>query len=126
MSNSTRTVRVQQKSWEAEGVTGITLVDPTGADLPGWEPGAHLALHLPNGVVREYSLCSDPADGRRWIVAVLRKPDSRGGSSHIHDALPVGALIDVDGPRNAFARESGTTMLPCVSRCRSAELVLDL
>ncbi|WP_452447962.1 hypothetical protein [Nocardia jiangxiensis] len=52
MSDSTRTLRVQQKSWEAAGVTAITLVDPTGADQPGWEPGAHLALHLPNRMVR--------------------------------------------------------------------------
>nr|WP_206037794.1 PDR/VanB family oxidoreductase [Rhodococcus sp. HNM0569] len=96
-------MRVQRKSWEAEGVTSVTLVDPTGADLPVWEPGAHLALHLPNGLVREYSLCSDPADRSSWTVAVLRTPDSRGGSRLIHDALPVGALIGVDGPRNAFA-----------------------
>ncbi|MGV9948348.1 oxidoreductase, partial [Rhodococcus aetherivorans] len=32
-------------------------------------PYAHLALHLPNGVVREYSLCSDPRDTTRWTVA---------------------------------------------------------
>ncbi|WP_216895301.1 PDR/VanB family oxidoreductase [Nocardia alni] len=131
MGNSTRALRVQQKSWEAEGVTAITLVDPAGADLPGWEPGAHLALHLPNGMVREYSLCSDPADARRWTVAVLRKPDSRGGSSHIHDALPVGALIDVDGPRNAFSLEQdaaehilvagGIGITPIISMVRCLE-----
>lgn len=131
MSDSTRTLRVQQKSWEAAGVTAITLVDPTGADLPGWEPGAHLALHLPNGMVREYSLCSDPADLRWWTVAVLRKPDSRGGSSHIHDALPVGSLLEVDGPRNAFALEEtaaqhilvagGIGITPIISMVRGLE-----
>lgn len=98
-----RTLRVQQKTWEADGVIGITFVDPSGADLPAWEPGAHLALHLPNGLVREYSLCSDPADRSRWTVAVLRTPDSRGGSSHIHDLLPVGALLEIEGPRQHFA-----------------------
>ncbi|EOM74486.1 oxidoreductase [Rhodococcus rhodnii] len=98
-----RTLRVVQKTWEAEGVTSVTLADPAGTDLPAWEPGAHLALHLPNGLVREYSLCSDPANRSAWTVAVLRTPDSRGGSRHIHDALPIGALVEVDGPRNAFS-----------------------
>ncbi len=82
-------------------------------------------------MVREYSLCSDPADARCWTVAVLRKPDSRGGSSHIHDALPVGALIDVEGPRNAFALEDdaaehilvagGIGITPIISMVRNLE-----
>ncbi|MGK5113385.1 MULTISPECIES: PDR/VanB family oxidoreductase [unclassified Geodermatophilus] len=100
-------LRVQQKTWEADGITSVTLVDPSGAALPTWKPGAHLALHLPNGLVREYSLCSDPHDSRRWTVAVLRTADSRGGSSYIHDSLPVGVHIVVDGPRNAFHLEDG-------------------
>ncbi|OYO18334.1 oxidoreductase [Enemella dayhoffiae] len=101
-----RTLRVHQKRWEAAGITSITLVDPAGASLPTWQPGAHLALHLPNGLVREYSLCSDPADTSQWTVAVLRTSDSRGGSSHIHEQLPIGVELEVDGPRNAFRLES--------------------
>ncbi|MFF2083005.1 PDR/VanB family oxidoreductase [Nocardia sp. NPDC058176] len=103
MSNATRRLRVHQKTWEAHGVTSLTLVDPSGAALPSWSPGAHIALHLPNGLVREYSLCSDPADDSRWSVAVLRTEQSRGGSVLVHDGLPVGAELDVEGPRNAFA-----------------------
>lgn len=100
-----RVLRVQQKTWTAEGITSVTLVDPSGSPLPTWKPGAHIALHLPNGLVREYSLCSDPADPTAWTVAVLRTPDSRGGSSCVHDGLPVGAHVSVDGPRNAFRLE---------------------
>lgn len=80
----------------------MTFVHPEGEALPRWEPGAHLSLHLPNGLVREYSLCSDPDDTSRWSVAVLRVPESRGGSRFIHDELPIGAEILVDGPRNLF------------------------
>ena len=101
-------LRVQQKTWEADGITSVTLVDPSGNPLPTWRPGAHVALHLPNGLVREYSLCSDPEDSTRWTVAVLRTPDSRGGSTCVHDQLPVGAHIAVDGPRNAFHLEEAT------------------
>jgi ferredoxin-NADP reductase len=100
-------LRVQQKTWMADGITAVTLVDPSGCALPTWKPGAHLALHLPNGLVREYSLCSDPQDPAQWTVAVLRTADSRGGSAYLHDSLPVGAHISVDGPRNAFHLEDG-------------------
>lgn len=106
MESTTRTLRVQQKTWEADGVVGVTLVDPSGAALPTWEPGAHLALHLPNGLVREYSLCSDPSDRSRWTVAVLRTPDSRGGSRSVHDTLQVGGLLEVDGPRQNFGLDT--------------------
>jgi tetrachlorobenzoquinone reductase len=100
-------LRVQRKAWEADGITSVTLVDPSGAALPTWKPGAHVALHLPNGLVREYSLCSDPYDSTQWTVAVLHTPDSRGGSAYIHESLPVGAHIPVDGPRNAFHLDEG-------------------
>ncbi|MBU8865833.1 PDR/VanB family oxidoreductase [Paenarthrobacter aromaticivorans] len=100
-----RTLRVQQKTWESDGVTSVTFADPTGAQLPQWQPGSHLSLHLPNGLIREYSLCSDPLDSNSWTVAVLRTPDSRGGSQHVHEGLPVGALLKVEGPRNNFALE---------------------
>ncbi len=102
-TDTTRVLRVHQKTWEADGVTSVTLVDPSGAALPAWEPGAHVALRLSDGLVREYSLCSAPEDTSRWTVAVLRAENSRGGSTYVHDRLPVGAEIEVDGPRNAFS-----------------------
>lgn len=101
--NTARALRVQQKTWEADGVTSVTLVDPAGAELPAWTPGSHLALRLSDTLVREYSLCSDPADRSQWKVAVLKTPDSRGGSRLVHEALPVGQVITVEGPRDNFS-----------------------
>lgn len=101
----TRTVRVHRTTWLAEGVVQLEFRDPTGADLPGWEPGAHLSLRLGNGVVREYSLCGDPDDRRGWTVAVLREPNSRGGSAWVHERLTAGTPVEVDGPRNDFPLE---------------------
>lgn len=100
-----RELRVSQMTWEAEGVLSVRFTDPDGADLPAWAPGAHLALHLPNGIVREFSLCSDPEDRSGWTVAVLREPSSRGGSAYVHLELRVGDQITVDGPRNNFSLE---------------------
>src|SRR5699024_10623212 len=85
------------------GVVRVDLRDPQGEELPPWRPGAHVSLHLPNGVVREYSLCGDPEDGfDTWSVAVLHEESSRGGSAWVHERLTAGTLIKVDGPRNNF------------------------
>lgn len=97
------TVRVHRTTWLADGVVQVELRDPEGAELGSWDPGAHLALHLPNGLTRQYSLCGDPADRHTWTVAVLREPASRGGSSWVHERLTAGTVIDVDPPRNNFA-----------------------
>ena len=96
------TLRVDVRTTGAEGVVVLDLCDPAGEDLPGWAPGAHVDLRLPDGLTRQYSLCGDPADRSRWRIAVLREPESRGGSAHVHDALVEGAVVQVRGPRNHF------------------------
>jgi ferredoxin-NADP reductase len=96
------TLRVDVRTTGAEGVVVLDLCDPAGEDLPGWAPGAHVDLRLPDGLTRQYSLCGDPVDRSRWRIAVLREPESRGGSAHVHDALVEGAVVQVRGPRNHF------------------------
>jgi ferredoxin-NADP reductase len=86
----------------ADGVAVLELRDPSGADLPAWAPGAHIDLAPAAGIVRQYSLCGDPADRSLWRIAVLREPSGRGGSLAVHDRLRVGDLVEVDGPRNHF------------------------
>ncbi|MGH3951469.1 MAG: PDR/VanB family oxidoreductase [Pseudonocardiaceae bacterium] len=105
------TVRVQQTTWLASGVVRIELRDPEGAELGVWRPGAHLSLHLPNGLVRQYSLCGDPDDRYSWTIAVLREPSSRGGSSWVHERLTTGTVLEVDGPRNNFALADASSYL---------------
>jgi len=96
-------VLVTARADEAQGVVVLTLERPDGGDLPAWTPGAHTDLLLGDGLVRQYSLCGDPADRRRWQVAVLLEPQSRGGSRFVHAALVPGATLRVRGPRNHFA-----------------------
>ena len=80
----------------------LCLRRPDGGELPPWDPGAHVGLTLPNGIVRQYSLCGDPADRLSWRIAVLREPDGTGGSRFVHDQLAAGDLVLADGPRNNF------------------------
>ncbi|WP_227985269.1 PDR/VanB family oxidoreductase [Nocardia spumae] len=84
-----------------DDVVALTLGGTRRAQLPAWYPGAHLDIQLPSGRIRQYSLCGDPADRHRYRIAVRRVPDGGGGSRELH-RLPVGSVVHVRGPRNAF------------------------
>ncbi|WP_406460508.1 PDR/VanB family oxidoreductase [Streptomyces sp. NBC_01622] len=92
-------LRVAARETVAEGVVQLRL---EGRDLPGWEPGAHIDLVLPSGLVRQYSLCGDPADTSSYTVATRLVEDGRGGSREVHEQVRVGAELEVRGPRNRF------------------------
>ena len=90
----------------APGVKRLVLADHDGWRLPAFRAGAHIDLHLANGLVRTYSLCNDPADCRRYVVAVKREEEGRGGSRHIHDELRAGDVIGVSVPRSGLELSS--------------------
>jgi ferredoxin-NADP reductase len=97
------TLRIRQLRWEADGVVSVQLEDTHGAALPTWAPGAHIDLHLPGDITRQFSLCGSPSDQHVWQVGVLREPLSRGGSAAVHETLRPGDLVRVVGPRNHFS-----------------------
>lgn len=94
---------VDRRELAADGVLALTLRHPLGEELPAWEPGAHIDVVLGPELERQYSLCGDPADRDSWRIAVLREPDGRGGSAHVHEQLGQGDKVRVRGPRNHFA-----------------------
>ncbi|MFZ3557052.1 PDR/VanB family oxidoreductase [Streptomyces sp. BH055] len=86
----------------AEGAVQLRL---EGHDLPAWQPGAHLDLVLPSGLVRQYSLCGDPEDTSSYTVATRFIPadeGGRGGSREVHEQVREGMEVEVRGPRNRF------------------------
>lgn len=84
------------------GIKVFTLVDPDRWELPPFKPGAHIDLHLKNGMIRTYSLCNDPADNTRYVLAVKREAEGRGGSVHLHDEVREGDVIGVSLPRGGM------------------------
>lgn len=96
------------------GATGVELFElgPVSGTLPRWQPGAHIDVILPGGDARQYSLSGDPAAGT-WRIGVLREDEGRGGSVWMHDAVQVGDLLRIAGPRNhfEFSAEKGTNYL---------------
>ena len=103
MASSSLQVFVHTLRYEAEGVISVELRDPDHKDLPAFEAGAHIDLHLPNGMVRSYSLLNDCSDRHRYVLGVLRDAKSRGGSKAVHEQLRVGMRVDISRPRNNFA-----------------------
>jgi vanillate O-demethylase ferredoxin subunit len=83
------------------GICAFELADPAGAPLPPFTAGAHIDVHLPHGLVRQYSLCNAPGERHRYVLGVLREPASRGGSAAMH-ALAEGGELEISAPRNHF------------------------
>ena len=95
-------VRVQKITQEAEDIRSFEFVDPNGGALPDFTAGSHLDVHLPNGLVRQYSLSNDPAETHRYVVAVLHEPAGRGGSAAMHEQVKEGDNLIITAPRNNF------------------------
>ncbi len=49
-----------------------TFQRPDGAALPAYKPGAHIDLHLPNGLTRQFSLVLPNTDPNSYVVGVKR------------------------------------------------------
>jgi ferredoxin-NADP reductase len=94
--------RITAIRYAARDVNVYEFQRPDGARFADVEPGAHIDLTLPNGITRQYSLIRPDPRPDRYLVAVKRDPNSRGGSQFIHEQLRVGQLVTLSGPRNNF------------------------
>lgn len=103
------TVRITRKAKEAEGIVRLELAPLAGQSLPVFTAGAHIDLHLPNGLVRQYSLCNAPSEQNKYVLGVRRDPESRGGSVAVHDQLKEGGTLQISVPRNHFPLQPDAT-----------------
>jgi vanillate O-demethylase ferredoxin subunit len=102
-SVSTLRVLVSKKIMEAEAIASFKLVENELVDgLPPFTAGAHIDVHLPNGLIRQYSLCGSPLNRDSYTICVLREPAGRGGSSAMHDSVFEGDSLVISAPKNHF------------------------
>ncbi|MDP2094835.1 MAG: PDR/VanB family oxidoreductase [Hydrogenophaga sp.] len=106
-------VRVSAVADEAQGIRSFELVDEGGGALPAFSAGAHIDVTPPGGPTRQYSLCNNPSERHRYLIAVQREPASRGGSVSMHERVNVGDLLTISAPKNHFplAQEGGSNLL---------------
>lgn len=94
-------VVLRSMTLEAPGIMSLELVAADGRPLPAFEPGAHIDLTLPNGIMRQYSLCGDPAEHSRYRIAI-RSVSGGLSSQFIHRKLRPGEPLTISAPRNNF------------------------
>lgn len=95
-------LRVTRNERIADGIHLFEFRDPAGRPLPPFSAGAHIAIRVPNGLLRKYSLCNDPAEHDRYCVAVKREVQGRGGSINLIDTVRPGDELMVTAPVNDF------------------------
>src|SRR3546814_4716626 len=96
-------VRVTKKTLEADDIASFELKNCDGSSLPHFSAGSHVDVNMANGLVRQYSLCNVPGETDRYLIAVLRDPNTRGGSAFMHDRVQQGDTLTISQPRNLFA-----------------------
>jgi ferredoxin-NADP reductase len=93
---------IARREEQVPGIVVLDLVDPDGGALPSFEAGAHVDVQVSPGVIRQYSLCGNPADKNIYRLGVLLDPISRGGSAGIHAHFHAGSRVRIGRPRNLF------------------------
>ena len=102
MNHTMFPVRVARKTREAEGIFSFEFVHVDGDWLPEFSAGAHIDVRIGQALTRQYSLCNCPSERHRYVIAVLKEPNSRGGSVAMHDQIAEGDVIQISQPRNHF------------------------
>jgi phthalate 4,5-dioxygenase reductase subunit len=87
----------------ADGIHLYEMRRKDGGELPAFTAGSHINLRVPNGLMRKYSLCSDPDARDHYRVAIKREDTGRGGSIYLIDNTKEGDEWFISAPDNAFA-----------------------
>ena len=80
----------------------FTLAAADVGALKPFEPGAHIGVETPSGAMRQYSLVNGGRAPDRYVIALKREPDSRGGSRSMVEETEVGGILRADAPANSF------------------------
>jgi len=93
---------VRHKSEISDGVFLFELRAPDGGELPPFTAGSHITVTAPSGQKRRYSLCNDPAERNRYLIAVKQDTTGRGGSLSFTRCVNEGNAVAVEPPANEF------------------------
>ncbi|KJK07475.1 Phthalate 4,5-dioxygenase oxygenase reductase subunit [compost metagenome] len=100
-------VVVVSRNNEAQDICSYELAAVDGSPLPAFSAGAHIDVQLPDGLIRQYSLCNHPEERHRYLIGVLKDSASRGGSRSLHEQVHNGAQLRISEPRNLFPLAHG-------------------
>jgi len=95
-------LKIAEKKMLTDDICLFELRDPAGGDLPPFTAGAHVTVETPRGANRRYSLCNDPAERDRYVLAIKRERDGRGGSVSLVEETAEGGTLAVSMPASEF------------------------
>ncbi|SFU16832.1 vanillate O-demethylase ferredoxin subunit [Mesorhizobium sp. YR577] len=101
-------IRVRSVRKETAEIRSFELESIDGSPLPAVVAGAHVDIHLPSGLTRQYSLCNGPGTTSVYLLAVKLEAVSRGGSAAMH-ALATGDMLEIGAPRDNFSLIEGSS-----------------
>jgi len=109
---NTINVVVKRKWQSADGVIGFELAAREG-HLPTFQPGAHIDVHLPNGLIRQYSITNGPGELLSYVIGVKQESAGKGGSKVLVETVREGDVLAISEPRNNFPlrRDATRTVL---------------
>ena len=94
-------MRIAEKRRLTDSIAEFVLEPVDASPLPGFGAGAHVTVRTPSGAMRRYSLTNPDEAPDRYVIAVKREPESRGGSASMH-AADTGTEVTVEPPENDF------------------------
>lgn len=100
-------VYVKSVTHEAEDILSFELRPIGDAELPKFTAGAHIDLIIDGVPERSYSLLNSQDDVGKYVVAVAKNINGRGGSKLIHEKLRSGDRLLVSAPKNLFQLYEG-------------------
>lgn len=95
-------VLIKKKNIEANGIVSFELTNVDDKKLPEAAPGAHIDVLVSRDITRQYSIYNDSKKTNSYKIAVLKDPNSRGGSTALHENIKEGDVISISEPRNLF------------------------
>ncbi|WP_316166770.1 MULTISPECIES: PDR/VanB family oxidoreductase [unclassified Bradyrhizobium] len=116
MTDALHTVVVARKAIEAYNMASFELVPADDQPLPGFTPGSHIDVTLPNGLIRQYSLWNSSSERNRYCIGVWKDANSRGGSKALHLDIQEGDKLQVSRPRNRLKVPKATTRALLLAR----------
>ena len=125
-------VIVRSKNIEAPNIVSFELTPNNGEPLPKFDAGSHIDVVLGDNLTRQYSLIDHPQSDKFYKIAVLKDPNSRGGSVKLHSGVHVGDKLKISNPKNLFPLKSnqekallfagGIGITPIISMARQLDL----
>ncbi|QRQ86359.1 PDR/VanB family oxidoreductase [Cupriavidus oxalaticus] len=102
VTDELRLVKVAAMREVAADIVQFDLCAADGRPLAPFAAGAHIDVHTPSGLVRQYSLCGLPGETAQYSIAVKHERGGRGGSASLHGNVEVGSALGISPPRNHF------------------------